>query len=182
MKKIITPLLALFLLLPFISLEAKTPKPVKLPWLTVTQTIEISAAPETVWGKIKDFNGLNTWHPAVAKCEILSGTNNQKNAVRLLTLQDGGTIKEKLLRYNNKGMSMKYNIIEGVLPVSNYVSTIRVKPGPKGGSLVEWYGKFHRKSPLASPPAGEDDATATKTINSVYKAGLDNLKKLVEGD
>jgi mxaD protein len=182
MKKIITPLLVLFLALPLASLQAKTPKPVKLPWLTVTQTIEISAAPETVWGRIKDFNGLNTWHPAVAKSEILSGTDNQKNAVRLLTLQDGGTIKEKLVRYNNKGMSIKYTILEGVLPVTHYVSTIRVKPAKSGGSVVEWYGKFKRKSPLANPPAGEDDATATNTITSVYKAGLENLKKLVEGD
>jgi len=143
-----------------------------------TQAIEINASPDTVWDKIKDFNGLNTWHPAVAKSEILSGTNNQKGAVRLLTLRSGGTIKEKLLRYNNKGRSFKYSIIEGVLPVSHYISTIRVKPGKDGGSVVEWFGKFERKSPLASPPTGEDDAAATNTINAVYKAGLENLKKL----
>lgn len=181
MKKITLPLLALFLALPLVSQGAKTQKPVKLPNLTVTQTIEIKAPPEAVWGRISDFNGMNTWHPAVAKSEILSGTNNKKGAVRLLTLQDGGTIKEKLLRYNNQGMSFKYSIIEGVLPVSHYVSTIRVKPGKDGGSLVEWYGKFQRKSPLANPPEGENDATATNTINSVYKAGLENLKKLAEG-
>ena len=68
-----------------------------------------------------------------------------------------------------------------MLPVRNYISSIRVNPGKDGGSVVEWYGKFQRKSPLANPPAGEDDATATKTINAVYKAGLDNLKKLAEG-
>lgn len=180
MKKIVLLLLTFFLALPLISLGQNTPKPVKLPYLTVTQTIEIKASPEAVWGRIKDFNGLNTWHPAVAKSQILSGNNNQKNAVRLLTLQDGGTIKEKLLRYNNKGMSIKYTILEGVLPVSHYVSVIRVKPGKDGGSIVEWYGKFKRKSPLANPPAGEDNATATNTINSVYKAGLENLKKLAE--
>jgi mxaD protein len=181
MKKIIMPMLTLLLALPLTSLGAKTQKPVKLPNLTVTQTIEIKAPPEAVWSRISDFNGLNTWHPAVAKSEILSGTNNKKGAIRLLTLQDGGTIKEKLLRYNSQGMSFKYSIIEGVLPVSHYISTIRVKPGKDGGSVVEWYGKFQRKSPLAYPPAGEDDATATNTITAVYKAGLENLKKLTEG-
>lgn len=181
MKKIILPLLTLFLTMPLVSQGQKTPKPVKLPNLTVTQTIEIKASPEAVWSKISDFNGLNTWHPAVAKSEILSGTNNQKGAIRLLTLQDGGTIKEKLLRYNSKGMSFKYSIIEGVLPVSHYISTISVKPGKDGGSVVEWYGKFQRKSPLANPPSGEDDTTAKNTITSVYKAGLENLKKLTEG-
>jgi mxaD protein len=181
MKKIIMPLLTLFLALPLVSLGAKTQQPVKLPNLIVTQTIEIKAQPDAVWSRIGDFNGMNTWHPAVAKSEILSGTNNTKGAIRLLTLQDGGTIKEKLLRYNRQTLSFKYSIMEGVLPVSHYVSTIRVKPGKNGGTEVEWYGKFQRKSPLAYPPAGEDDATATKTINSVYKAGLENLKKLSEG-
>ena len=181
MKKIITPLLTLLLALPLTNLGATTPKPVKLPKLSVTQTIDIKVSPEAVWGRISDFNGMNTWHPAVAKSEILSGTNNTKGAIRLLTLQDGGTIKEKLLRYNSKGMSFKYNIIEGVLPVSHYISTIRVKPGKDGGSVVEWYGKFQRKSPLANPPTGADDATATKTITAVYKAGLENLKKQAEG-
>ena len=178
MKKILTPMFALLLVLPLTSPAAKTPKETKPAKLTVTQAIEINASPDTVWDKIKDFNGLNTWHPAVAKSQIVSGNNNQKGAVRLLTLRDGGTIKEKLLRYNNKGRSFKYSIIEGVLPVSHYVSTIRVKPGKDGGSVVEWFGKFERKSPLANPPAGEDDATATNTINAMYKAGLENLKKL----
>ena len=181
MGKALVPLLVLLLALPFAGVEAKTQKLAKLPKLTVTQTIEIKASPDAVWGKISDFNGLNTWHPAVAKSEILSGTNNQKGAVRLLTLQDGGTIKEKLLRYSAKGKSFKYSIIEGVLPVSHYESVIRVKPGKNGGSVVEWFGKFRRKSPLVNPPAGEDDATAKNTITSVYKAGLENLKKLAEG-
>ncbi|HSS46851.1 MAG TPA: SRPBCC family protein [Burkholderiales bacterium] len=181
MKKNLAPLLVLLLALPFAGVEAKTQKPAKLPKLTVTQTIEIKAPPNAVWSRIGDFNGMNTWHPAVAKSEILSGTNNKKGAMRLLTLQDGGTIKEKLLRYNSQGLSFKYNIIESVLPVSHYVSTIKVKPGKDGGSVVEWYGKFQRKSALAYPPAGEDDATAKNTITAIYKAGLENLKKLAEG-
>jgi mxaD protein len=181
MKKALIPLFVLVLAMPFSSMAAKTPKPAKPAKLTVTQTIEINASPDAVWAKISDFNGLNTWHPAVAKSQILSGNDNQKGAVRLLTLQDGGTIKEKLLRYNAKVRSMKYNIIEGVVPVSHYESVIRVKPGKDGGSVVEWFGKFQRKSPLANPPAGEDDATATNTITAIYKAGLGNLKKLVEG-
>ena len=174
MKRI--PFVVLALLLSF-PLAAWPDKPARL---SVTQSIEIKAAPGVAWDTIKDFNGLPTWHPAVAKSEIVAGTNNKKGAVRLLTLKDGGTIKEKLLAYDDKGRSFKYNILEGVLPLSSYVSTIKVKPGKDGGSVVEWKGSFKRKSMADNPPAGEDDATATKTITSVYQAGLENLKKMME--
>ncbi len=62
----------------------------------------------------KDFNGLNTWHPALASDEIVEGKNNMVGAVRVLTLKGGGTIKEKLLAYDAKGRSFKYAIVEGV--------------------------------------------------------------------
>lgn len=138
--------------------------------LKVTETVEIAAPPDVVWVKVKDFNGMHNWHPAVKKTDIIEGENNKKGAVRVLTLGDGGTIKEKLLAHGDK--SLKYNIMEGVLPVSDYVSTIRVKPGKSGGSLVEWQGKFKRKAQGDNPPQGQDDKTAMDTITSVYKAGL----------
>ncbi len=173
MKKLLAALLlAVPLAAPVIAEAAKPGK------LHVSESVAIDAKPEAVWNKIKDFNGLGTWHPAVAKSEIVSGTNNKKGAVRVLTLQDGGTIKEKLLSHGDK--SFKYTILEGVLPVSAYTSSVKVKPGKSGGSMVEWSGDFKRKSADANPPEGQDDATATKTMTTVYRAGLDNLKKIVE--
>ncbi|MGH8727449.1 MAG: SRPBCC family protein [Burkholderiales bacterium] len=142
--------------------------------LKVTETAEIAAPPDAVWAKVKDFNGLHTWHPAVKKAEIVEGENNKKGAVRVLTLGDGGTIKEKLHTHNDKGKSFKYSIIEGVLPVSDYVSTVKVKPGNGGGSLVQWQGKFKRKDTGDKPAEGQDDKTAVDTITSVYKAGLES--------
>jgi mxaD protein len=148
--------------------------------LRVTETIEIAAPPDAVWAKVKDFNSLNNWHPAVKKAEIVEGENNKKGAVRVLTLGDGGTIKETLLGYDKKGRNYKYNIVEGVLPVSDYVSTVKVKPGQGGGSTVIWTGNFKRKNTGDNPPKGQDDKTAVDTITSVYKGGLENLKKIVE--
>ncbi|MDQ3195252.1 MAG: SRPBCC family protein [Burkholderiales bacterium] len=172
MKKLFA---ALLLVAPLAApIVAEAAKPAKL---HVGESVEIAAKPEVVWDKIKDFNGLGTWHPAVAKSEIVEGTNNKKGAVRVLTLQDGGTIKEKLL--SHRGKSFKYTILEGVLPVSDYTSKVAVKPGKNGGSTVEWSGDFKRKSADANPPQGQDDATATKTMTTVYRAGLDNLKKVV---
>jgi len=148
--------------------------------LTVTKRIEVNAPAAEVWDKVHNFGDLGAWHPAVAKTEIVEGTNNEKGAVRVLTLQDGGKITERLLAYNPKDMSYRYEIIESVLPVSGYASTISVKPAGKDKAVVTWDGSFKRKDTSDQPAAGEDDETAVKTIASVYQGGLDNLKKLVE--
>ncbi|MGC1521651.1 MAG: SRPBCC family protein, partial [Steroidobacteraceae bacterium] len=68
-------------------------------WLHVSKTIRVNAPADMVWNAVKDFDAINTWHPAVDKDEIVEGKNNKAGAVRLLTLKGGGTIKERLLRF-----------------------------------------------------------------------------------
>ena len=150
------------------------------PRLTTSKTITIDAPAGKVWHLIKDFNGLNSWHPAVATDEIVEGKNNTVGAVRLLTLKGGGTIKEKLLAFNPAGRSFKYAIVEGVLPVSDYTSTLTVKSAGKNQASVTWAGHFKRKNLGDSPAENENDKTAMDTIGGVYQGGLDNLKKLAE--
>ena len=149
------------------------------PMLKVSKQVTIDAAPDAVWAKIKDFNGLNTWHPAVEKDEIVSGKNNEVGAERLLTLKGGGMIREKLLAYDPAHHSFKYAILEGVLPVSDYTSTVSVTAMGQGKSTVTWSGQFKRKDTGDKPAADADDATATKTMSGVYQAGLDNLKTMM---
>ena len=150
------------------------------PRLTTSKTITIDAPAGKVWHLVKDFNGLNGWHPAVATDEIVEGKNNTVGAVRLLTLKGGGTIKEKLLAFNPAGRSFKYAIVEGVLPVSDYTSTLTVKSAGKNQTSVTWTGHFKRKNLGDNPAENENDKTATDTIGGVYQGGLDNLKKLAE--
>jgi mxaD protein len=148
--------------------------------LSAHEEVTINASAAKVWTKVSNFNDLGAWHPAVKTTEIVTGKNNKVGAERLLTLQDGGTIKEKLLGYNAKAKTFKYSIIESVLPVSSYVSTLTVKAAGKGKSLVIWEGTFKRKDTADTPTEGQDDATAVKTITGVYRGGLDNLKKISE--
>lgn len=148
--------------------------------LSAHEEVAVDAPATKVWEKISNFNDLGAWHPAVKSTEITAGANNKVGAERLLTLQDGGTIKEKLLAYNAKSKTFKYSIVEGVLPVTDYVSTVTVKPAGKGKSLVIWKGTFKRKDTSATPAEGQNDATAVKVISGVYRGGLDNLKKITE--
>ncbi len=148
--------------------------------LKVEESVQINAPADKVWAKVSNFNDLGAWHPAIKSTEITSGENNKVGAIRLLTLQDGGTIKERLLAYSSKKMTLKYTIIESVLPVSSYVSSVTVMAEKNNTAKVLWIGSFKRKDLSEKPAAGQDDETATKTITSIFRAGLDNLKKISE--
>lgn len=146
----------------------------------VEKEVVIKAEPAKVWAIVKDFGNMQKWHPAVAsdKMETKDGAT-----FRLLTLQDGGTIYEKLKSSDDADMKLKYEIIEGVLPVTDYNATMTVKAGPGAGeTTVVWMARFYRKYRLNPPiPAGEDDESALKAVNGVFDAGLANLKKVAEG-
>ena len=72
---------------------------------------------------------------------------------------------------------MRWPVASGVLPVSDYTATFRVTAVGKDSARVTWSGAFKRKDTGARPA---NDATAIKTISSVYQSGLDNLDKLIE--
>jgi mxaD protein len=150
------------------------------PELHLKKTITIAAPADKVWDASKDFNGLATWHPALASDEIVSGSNNTVGAVRLLTLKGGGTIKEKLLAFDATGHRFRYAILDSVLPVSHYSSTFVVTSLGPDKTLVTWSGRFKRKDTGDSPSDTGNDKAALDTITGVYTGGLDNLKKIVE--
>jgi mxaD protein len=149
--------------------------------LTAEERVEIKAPPAKVWEKISQFGDLGAWLPPIKKTEIVEGKDNTPGAVRVLTTQDGGTVTEKLLKYSPAQRTMSYAITGGVLPVSDYTASLKVKRGAtKDTSIVVWHAHFKRKDISATPKAGEDDETASKTIHSIFRTGLDNLKTISE--
>ena len=163
-----------------LSACASTSTKNKVANLAVEERVTINAPAAKVWEKVGNYGDLGAFHPAVAKTEIISGTNNTKGAVRLLTLGDGGTVNETLTNYDAAGMSYSYIINESVLPVSNYSATIDVNSVSANVTEVVWNANFARKDPSATPAKGQDDAAGTDTIHAVFKGGLDNLKKITE--
>jgi hypothetical protein len=146
----------------------------------VTETVTIAATPDAVWDRIKDFAAMHTWHPAVESTETTAG--NEIDSVRTLHLKGGGTIVEKLTRHSAAERRFGYKMTDpGPIPVTNYSSTLSVNPGDGGTSIVEWRGAFYRGEPNNNPPPEKNDEAAIAAITGVYKSGLDNLKKLVEG-
>lgn len=160
-------------LLPFTAF-AHGPSPQK-----VEKEIVIKADPAKVWAIVKDFGGIHKWHPAIASTKI---STKDGDTFRLLTLKGGGIINERLKSADDADMKLKYEIIEGVLPVTDYNATMTVKAGPGAGeTTVVWMARFYRMYRLNPPiPAGQDDESAIKAITGVFDAGLPALKALAE--
>ena len=140
--------------------------------LSVKEQVDLSAPPAKTWETIKDFDGWQSWHPAVASTDILKGNGKAKGTVRVLTTKDGAKITEELLAHSDKSMSYTYRIVDSPLPVTGYVSTIVVRKS-KDGSTVVWSSNFKAKQ-------GVSDEEAKKAISGIYTAGLDNLKKMLK--
>ncbi len=144
--------------------------------LVAQQSVEVKASPKAVWALVKNYDGLNQWHPAFKDDVIKSGKNNTKGAVRTLTLSSGESFDEQLLAFDDKKMLFRYKIIgDSPFPVTNYYSTLHVAKGKGGGSKIIWQGTFKNK-----PDSGKTDAEVVEILNGAYKAGLDNVKKLAE--
>jgi len=146
------------------------------PVLHETKTVEIAAPPAKVWGMIEQFSDL-TWVPPVKSSSATQG--NTVGSVRTLDL-GGPRLMEQLKAYDAKAMTYTYVITSDpanvkVLPVTDYTSTITVKPSA-AGSLVTWTGAFKRADQGDAPAANMDDKTATGAISGVYEAGLGGLK------
>ena len=173
MKKLLA-IIAAALLLPLTAV-AHGPSPQK-----VEKEVTIKADPAKVWAMVKDFGNMQQWHPAIASTKLES---KDGATFRLLTLKDGGTIYEKLKSSDDADMKLKYEIIEGVLPVGDYNATMTVKAGPGAGeTTVTWMARFYRKYRLNPPiPPGQDDESAVKAVTGVFDGGLANLKKVLEG-
>lgn len=120
-----------------------------------------SAAADRMWSLIGDPAALANWHPAIAK-------SPSKNGRRTLLLADGGEVKEEIMAHDDSARSYTYRIIESPLPVTGYVSTLRVAPSGNGKAEVVWEADYE--------PAGVEPAAIEGLLRGLYTAGLDALE------
>jgi len=146
----------------------------------VVETVKIAAPASVVWAKIKNFDALKDWHPAVEASPADKGNN--EGSERKISLKGGGALVETIERYDDAQMRYSYRAKDGgALPVTNYTSTISVVAGDGNTATVEWRGAFYRGYPNNDPPPDKNDEAAVKAVTGMYQSGLANLKKLVEG-
>ncbi len=93
----------------------------------------VNARNDRVWARVRDFNGLPNWHPAIAESRIEGGEPADKiGCVRDFRLRNGDRIREKLLGLSDFDMFCTYSILESPMGVENYVATLRLTPVTDG--------------------------------------------------
>lgn len=148
----------------------------------VVKEIEIDAPPEKVWALISDYCSIKDWDPMVTGCESDNGT--EKDSIRIITLENGEKIKEKLIKHLPDQMKYQYMMVEPnikALPINTHGSSITVMANDKGGTTVEWKGAFYRSFPGPNPPPELSDEAGHEKVGELYESGLMHLKELAEG-
>ncbi|WP_034916960.1 MULTISPECIES: SRPBCC family protein [Erwinia] len=135
----------------------------------------IAATPAQIWPFLSDFNGLPRIHPGISHSELEQGvTETAVGAVRKLTLPDG-FVRERLLKLDVSGWELHYAIIEGVMPVTDYVAVVKLSPKDDGTTLAEWWADF-------DVPDGVDKADVAQEVSEgVFATCLQNVALLVGG-
>jgi hypothetical protein len=129
--------------------------------LSVTDRIDLNAAPDKVWALIGDFGG--SWHPLIANIKLVGGGVGQ---LRVIETIDGKQIVERLEAIDNSARFYRYTSISGI-PASDYTASLEVKPNGAGSS-VEWGAQYL--------PKGQGDVVVRTIISTLFKTGLESLK------
>jgi len=144
--------------------------------IRIVRSTIIDAPTDRVWAFLRDFNGHDRWHPAVAKSAIeRNQTSDKVGCVRHFFLRDGSELREKLLGLSDFDLFCTYSILESPMGVENYVATLRLTPITDGDrTFVEWTAEFdcvpERKAELVSSIGG-----------GVFQGGFDALKRQFGG-
>ena len=128
---------------------------------SVTDRIDLNAAPDKVWALIGDFDA--SWHPLIANIKLIGGGIGQ---LRVIETIDGKQIIERLDAIDNSARFYRYTSISGI-PASDYTGRLEVKLNGAGSS-VEWGAQYL--------PKGQGDVVVRTIVSALFKTGLESLK------
>lgn len=143
--------------------------------MKVFRSAVLDAPIAEVWAAVRAFDGVANWNPGVAAARMESGTATGVGSVRHLDIVDGSIFRETLLAHSDLEHSYSYDIVEGPLPCSNYLSTHRFIPITDGDkTLGIWEGEFDC--------APEDEADLESVVgDQIYRDGMRGLNTYLIG-
>lgn len=126
---------------------------------------------EDVWAVLRDFNGHDEWHPAVADSEIERGQPSDRiGCVRRFHLKDGSELRERLLTLSDADMAFSYCLHETPVPLLNYVAHVRLAPVTDGDRTFWWWeSRF-------DTPAGREQELGRMVAEDIYQGGFDAIR------
>jgi hypothetical protein len=136
----------------------------------------INASAARVWARVRDFNGLSNWHPAIAESRIENGEPADKvGCIRNFSLRNGDRLREQLLGLSDFDMFCTYSILDSPMPLTNYVATLRLTPiTDQDRTFIEWSADFD----CAPDKEGE---LLSNIGAGVFQGGFDALKRAFGG-
>jgi NADPH:quinone reductase len=138
----------------------------------IRRSTVIGAPVAAVWAVLRDFNGHDTWHPAVSTSAIENGeASDQVGCVRNFRLKDGSRIREQLLFLSDATRGFSYCILEAQAPLRNYVASMRLRAVSSDDTcFVEWRASFE-------PPPRERARLERFVREEIMDAGLAGLRR-----
>lgn len=126
---------------------------------------------DTVWEVLRDFNGHDSWHPAVAQSRIERGSAADRvGCVRRFTLADGAELREQLLTMSDLEQTFSYCLLDTPIPLFNYVAHVRLFPVTDGDrTFWEWESRF-------DTPKGRERELTELVGNDIYSAGFEAIR------
>ena len=135
----------------------------------------IDAPIEKVWATVRDFNGMPDWHPRFSRSHIEDDLPSDAiGCVRNFDIvDDGGTIRERLLMLSDKEHSFEYCILDSPLPVEGYVAKLTLTPITVGNkTLGVWVAEFKMTDDTEAEVV---DAVANGTFGLAFKVLSEQL-------
>lgn len=136
---------------------------------SIKKETTINAPLDAVWKVARGFDTIHEWHPAIKVLEMVEGEESPR---RLLTLEDGAVVDERLVELDDDKHSQTYTILESPIPLTKYFATISVK-AEGSQSHVTWSATYE-------PNPGEA-AACVEIVGGVFEGGLAALKQHLEG-
>lgn len=126
---------------------------------------------DQVWEVLRDFNGHERWHPAVADSQIERGhSSDMVGCVRRFYLTGGETIREQLLTLSDIDLTYTYCLLDTPIPLFNYVAEVRLLPVTDGDrTFWRWEGSFNTRE-------GEEQEMVDLVGSRIYEAGFEAIR------
>ena len=143
--------------------------------MRVFRSLILEAPIDRVWQAVRAFDGVVNWNPGVVAARIVSGSSTSVGSLRHLDIVDGTVFRETLLAHSDIEFYYSYDIVEGPLPCSNYISTHRFIPITEGNTTLGiWESAFDC--------APEDESQLDGIVgDQIYVSGMRGLNEHLKG-
>jgi hypothetical protein len=134
----------------------------------IVKSTIVDAPTGAVWAVLRDFNGHDRWHPAVATSTIeRAHPADRIGCVRRFKLKDGAELREQLLALSDLEQTFSYCLLDTPVPMFNYVAHVRLLPVTDGDRTSGW----------VATTRPEDGDASRAWWRRIYQAGFDALRR-----